>query len=257
MSSRGGTTKREYSYGSSAKPEASPAAGTGNGHPQRWVVVTIGVLLAVLVVFSIIQTTTYNERESELLGENTALAAEKRELEGRLETLRLEGEARETELTEVAAVVAMMVTKEKNKLIEEKKELEEQLGTLRQANQAHEHELTDVTETMNEQKAKLVGEKARIETREQELTDVAAAVAVTLTREKANLKNRVQELEEQQSKLNAQVDDLVEERQELARLVEELSAVKGQLETLSAGIGKLEARSKKLDSVSVESGSGQ
>lgn len=257
MSNRGDSTKREHSDGNSAGPGIPPVAGTGDARPRRGVLVAIGVLLAVLAVLSILQAIRYNARESDLLGEKAALIAEKRGLEDRLETLRLEGEAREAELTEVAAVVAMMVTEEKNKLTEEKKELEKQLDTLRQSNQTQEQELTDVTRAMDQQKAKLVEERARIETREQELTDVAAAVAVTLTREKANLKNRVQELEEQHSKLKGRVDGMVEERRELKRLIEDLSAVKGQLETLSAGIGNLETRSKKLSSMSAESGSGE
>jgi len=185
VSSRGETTNGEHSHDSSVVPDTPPVITNSGGLSRRVVVVTIAVALAVLVVLSIVQTTTYNARESELLSEKTALVAENRALEGRLKALRLESDAGE-----------------------------------------------------------------------QKLTDVAAAVAVTLTGEKANLKNRVQELEERQSTLKTRIDDLIEERQELTRLVAELSAVKGQFEVLSEEIGELGARSKKLGEVGMELGGG-
>ncbi len=135
--------------------------------------------------------------------------------------------------------------------------MKEQLALLNATNLNQGQKLTEASEAVNQQKKTLEAEKARIESREQELVDVAAAVAVTLTREKENLRNRVQKLDEQRTTLSTQVNDLIEERQELTRLVAELSGVKGQLETLSAGISELQARSEKLDAVAVKNGAEQ
>ncbi len=235
---------------------------TGNDSScWRGPVLIPAVIVAVLLLFIIIQTTTYSTRESELFASKAALRVEKRVLEGQLESLRLVSKAREKELADVAAAVTMIVTREKAKLIEEKNTLGDRLKTLRQDSQSREKELSDVaaavTITVTNQKAKLIAEKAKLEERVQELSDVAAAVALKLTKEKANLRDRVKELEDKQTLLNTQNDNLVRERNELAQVVVDLSVLKEQLETLSSGIGDLQARSEKLSASVVKLKSGE
>ncbi len=236
----------EHSNENASVVQEEMAPVTGSGPSWRKTVVLIVILLIVFALLFVAQINAYNARESQLLDDKSTLVTEKKVLEERLETLRHDGEAREEELIDVAAVVAMMVTKEKTSLIEEKRVLEEQLKSSHQTDQAHEQELTNMAtvaaKTLLEQRAGLVEQRARIETREQELTDVAAAVAVTLTREKANLKNRVQELEEQQSSLKKQLENLRVERKELVGFVTELSEVKGQIDTLLARFKALQVQ---------------